>query len=136
MTIGINKIWIIPKLPMSKLKELFVGPDHHLHHIETIKLIFRGLIPIVLVVGGIVLMTLRLSVWGLVLGIPMIIIGVVFLIYTYDAVVSERILPFSDKFVNCSVCGKLTPLSPATDPQDAICATCKADIENGLRSPK
>ena len=78
-------------------------PRSHLHYptLEqklVIKLIFRCLIPLVILVSGVVVFSVRLSVWSALLGIPMVIIGMVLAIYTYDEVVRDKldVPPFSD----------------------------------------
>lgn len=63
--------------------------EHH-HAEETVKLIFRGLIPIILLAGGLVLLALKIPGWSLLLGMPLTILGTVFLIYSYDEVVSKK----------------------------------------------
>ena len=56
-----------------------------------ILLFFRLLIPIVLLISGIALFVSQVPAWGVVLGLPLIIIGAVLVIYTYDEVASIRI---------------------------------------------
>lgn len=62
------------------------------HHAESIiKLILKTVVPIFILSGGIALLTLRISGWSIIFGLPMVVIGVVFLIYTYDEVVSSKL---------------------------------------------
>jgi len=56
------------------------------HSEHVVMLIFRGFIPIVMLIGGLVLLGMRLPGWGLFIGLPLVIIGSVFLIYTYDEI--------------------------------------------------
>jgi|SRR3989344_2097377 len=97
---------------------------HH-HAEEAIKLIFKGLIPVVLLISGLVLLILRLPGWSIIFGLPITIFGVIFLIYTYDEIVQKKINPFTEELANCSICGKLTPVFPGEDPDYIICHTCK-----------
>lgn len=66
------------------------GHESHHHSEEAVKLLLRGLIPIVFLAGGVIILALRISGWSLFLGIPLTIFGVAFLIYTYDEVVSRK----------------------------------------------
>jgi len=65
---------------------------------NTIRLIYKGLIPIVLVLGGIAILALRIQGWSLFLGLPMVVIGVIIMIYTYDEIAQKHIDPFPDTF--------------------------------------
>ena len=67
-------------------------PEHH-HTLEIIRLILKGLIPIVLLSGGLILLALRISGWSLIFGLPLTIFGSVFLIYTYDEMVRKKVDP-------------------------------------------
>lgn len=60
-------------------------------HWVCIALFFRLLIPIVLLVSGVVLFVSNVSVWGLILGLPLIVIGAVLVIYTYDEIASIKV---------------------------------------------
>lgn len=61
------------------------------HHSERmIKLILKAVVPMLILGAGLILLVMRLPGWGIILGLPMVIIGVVFLIYTYDEVVSSK----------------------------------------------
>lgn len=92
---------------------------------SVVRLVFRGLLPIVLVVGGVWLLTSKLSGWNIILGIPMTIIGMVFLIYTYDEVVSSKIQPLSQELVRCRRCMRLTPRMSRVSPEETTCQGCK-----------
>ena len=60
-------------------------------HIEKIiKLVLKTIVPVFILGTGLFLLTMKLPGWGIILGLPMTIIGVVFLIYTYDEVVSSK----------------------------------------------
>ena len=65
--------------------------DRH-HHLESIvKLVLKTVVPIFILIGGIALLTLRIAGWSIIFGLPMVVIGVVFLIYTYDEIVSSSL---------------------------------------------
>ncbi|MDO8341410.1 MAG: hypothetical protein Q7T59_05550 [Candidatus Woesebacteria bacterium] len=56
-----------------------------------VKLVLKTVVPIFILIGGIALLTLRIAGWSIIFGLPMVVIGVVFLIYTYDEIVSSRL---------------------------------------------
>jgi len=64
--------------------------EHH-HAEETVKLIFRGLIPVVFLVSGVVILGLKLPGWSLFIGLPLTIFGTVFLIYSYDEILGKKL---------------------------------------------
>lgn len=106
--------------------------EHDFHYSEIlIKLFLRGLLPVVLLVSGVVLLVLEIPGWSIIFGFPMIIIGVVFLIYTYDYVIRRRVLPVPTKLPRCKKCGRLIPPTQEVDPKNPICYSCKKD-----RAPK
>lgn len=108
---------------------------HEEHHSENgVRLTFRVLIPIVLLGGGLTLLALRIAGWSIIFGLPMITFGVVFLVYTYDELVSNVVKPIPKKIVKCSVCGEdTTKLYPWQESKDAICPTCRVDIAKGIK---
>jgi hypothetical protein len=66
--------------------------DDKYHHAESIvKLILKTVVPISILSGGIALLTLRIAGWSIIFGLPMVVIGIVFLIYTYDEIVSSKL---------------------------------------------
>lgn len=73
------------------------GPRRERNYLEIVKLIFKGLIPIVFLIAGVVILSLRISGWSLLLGIPLTIFGTVFLIYTYDEVLTKTLPPMPPK---------------------------------------
>ena len=110
--------------------------EHH-HERDGVRLTFRVLIPIVLLGGGLTLLALRIAGWSIIFGLPMITFGVVFLIYTYDELASNVIRPIPEKVVKCSVCEKDTfKLYSWQENKDAICLTCRDDIEKGVKNTK
>ena len=97
-----------------------------------LKSIIKVIIPMALLAGGIAVLALSLPGWSIILGIPMVIFGVVFLLYTYDEIVTTHFFSPPGRIVKCSVCGRPTPLDRGQDEEDAICVSCKIDIEKGL----
>ena len=79
---------------MKHLSRKYAKSSHsHSEHLVT--LILRGAIPIVMITAGIIILGMRLSGWSIFSGLPLIIIGSVFLIYTYDEVSRERYIDTS-----------------------------------------
>ena len=106
--------------------------DYHHHYENGANLTLRVIIPIAFLTSGLVLLSLRIAGWSIIFGLPLIVFGTVFLVYTYDEVVSKTVKPIPDKIVECSVCGKpTTKLYPWQDEQDVICQSCKEDIAKG-----
>lgn len=107
------------------------------HSSNGVRLFFRVLIPIVLLVGGLALLALRIAGWSIIFGLPMVTFGVVFLIYTYDELVSNVVRPIPEKTVKCSDCGKDTVrLYPWQKDEDTVCPTCREDIAKGIKKDK
>lgn len=48
-------------------------------------------LPLVLIVGGAIILISKMPGWSLILGLPMVVIGVVFLIYAYDEAVTRKL---------------------------------------------
>jgi len=49
-----------------------------------IRLVVQAILGLGLLIDGLVLLSLRIAVWSLLLGLPMVIVAVVFIIFTYD----------------------------------------------------
>lgn len=111
-------------------KEFFKG--------QNIILIFKGLIPIIILSAGIAILALRITGWSLFLGLPMSVIGVVFLIIIYDDIVSKQIgiVPEEPELTVCSVCGEPTPKLLGIAKEDTICPSCREKIEKGIKKIK
>ena len=104
------------------------------HQVDGVRLLYKIIIPIVFLTAGLILLSLRIAGWSIIFGLPLIVFGTVFLVYTYDEVVSRTVKPIPDKIVECSVCGKpTTKLYPWQDEKDVICQSCKEDIAKGVR---
>lgn len=84
--------------------------------------------------GGIILLFLRIPGWSLLLGLPAIQIGLVLLIFTFEAVGRKKsALPSKEyHLVNCLVCGKQT-IAPKYI-QKRICDDCQSKIAQKLKS--
>lgn len=98
--------------------------SHH-HAEEAARILLRGLIPITLVTSGVYLLVRGVPGWSMIIGVPMLIFGIVFIIYTYDEVVSKKVDRDIQSFV-CSACGQLASNDPASANQNNICEVCKA----------
>lgn len=90
-----------------------------------IRLVLKGLLPVVLVFSGLALLYLNLSGWSIILGLPMLVIGSVFIIYTYDDIFQKRIEPIRGALTNCIVCGKPTPIIAGVDKGKTVCHKCQ-----------
>lgn len=65
--------------------------DQWYHREKLMLLLLRVIASLTLLIAGITLLALRIPGWGLILGLPMIIFGSVFIIYTYDEVLSRHV---------------------------------------------
>ncbi len=97
-----------------------------------LKLFFRAVIPLAMLVFGVILMISRLSGWNLIIGTPIVVLGTVFLIYTYNEVINKTAIPLSQEFTRCLVCGHLTPRVNGILPEETICFECKKTISKKL----
>lgn len=96
---------------------------------NTIKVIFKGLIPILFFIGGVVILVSRIAFWSIFLGLPTFIIGFAMLINALDEITTSTILPKSHA-VGCMVCKKPTPAIPGIPEKETICAKCEREIVN------
>lgn len=60
-----------------------------------IRIIIQAVLGLVLLIGGIILLALRISGWSIILGLPMVVISSVFIVYTYDDAASKWTKPKS-----------------------------------------
>ena len=95
---------------------------------SVIKLIFRGVIPLALLISGVVILTSPLLGWSLLLGLPMLITGVAMVIFTYDEIISKKVYSYAEELTRCVICDKLTPRLAGINPEDSICSHCKQEI--------
>lgn len=86
------------------------------------------MIPIVFLIAGLALLALSIPGWSLIIGLPITIFGVVFLLYTYDEVVSKKVIPIQGEIADCVACGKPTPIFPGQDPNDVVCPVCQGQL--------
>ena len=87
-----------------------------------------------LFLGGIALLALRLPGWSLILGLPAVQIGLVFLIFTFDDIARNKVGPQSLHMIPCSVCGK--PTLAHQWEQEKICVACQKMIAQKLSKKK
>jgi hypothetical protein len=98
------------------------------------KFVLQTFICLVLLGGGIIILALRIAGWSLFLGLPMILFGVVFLIFTFDHLARNKFGKESLQIVLCSVCGRPTP-SPCWQNEN-ICPECEKKIAQKLKEEK
>ena len=101
---------------MSKIKAAIVS------------LIMRGLIPIVLLVSGIFLLSLHIPGWSIIFGLPIVVFGTVFLIYTYDDLVSKKVVEAEKDLETCPICKEIHAIPKGTNSKDFICEKCREQI--------
>lgn len=77
-----------------------------------------------LFVGGLILLFLRIPGWSLIIGLPAVQIGLVFLIFSYDRFTNKKVGIGSLYSLECQECGK-SFLSFQQD-QEKICPFCAA----------
>ena len=96
---------------------------NHNHFAQNTKLLFRGILPVVLISGSLVLLVLQITGWSIILGLPMLVIGVTFAIFTYDEMAQKSIDPYCEHVAVCSKCGQLF-LPGAKDA--SVCKNCSS----------
>lgn len=92
---------------------------------SNLKLLFKGLIPIILFVGGIAILISRITFYSIFLGLPVTIIGLGILINALDEIVSSAILPEAE-ITKCRICKKPTPVISGIAQEETICVKCRA----------
>lgn len=76
---------------LSDKEAEFKAKEHDWYHKSMlIGIVLRVVVAMGLLVSGIVVMAMRTGVWGIIFGLPMIVFGSVFMIYTYDEVLSKN----------------------------------------------
>jgi len=75
---------------MEKEQEEILKSRHHYvtHVTQLTRIIIKAVLPVVLLLAGLWLLTLRLAGWSIIFGLPMVVLGVIFLIYAYDEILS------------------------------------------------
>lgn len=94
----------------------------------------RLLLSLALFGGGVILLSLRIPGWSVILGLPAVQIGIVFIIFTFDEVAQDRVGPRSFHVISCSLCGKPT-LAPYWQ-EEKICKECQKKIAKKLKIKK
>ena len=90
--------------------------------------VFKCMIPIFLLLSGIVILVIRIPGWSLLLGLPLVVLGTVFTVYTYDGLVGQGLGDYKKDISNCQVCRKPTPVFKGQDKNKIVCPVC-ANIE-------
>lgn len=73
--------------------EILAREDSWYHKEVLVRIFLRVIVAVGLLVGGLILLAMRLPGWSIIFGLPMIIFGSVFIIYTYDEVLSRKLEP-------------------------------------------
>lgn len=105
--------------------------EEYLYIEGTTKILFKGIIPVVLFLGGIVVLVSGVAGWNMILGIPITIIGLAILINVFDDISSSAILP-RPYLTSCASCGKATPVLPGIPENKTICAKCNREIKQAV----
>jgi len=100
---------------------------HHLEHI--LKIFFKGLIPLSLLFSGIVLLISKVSGWSLIAGLPLVVFGLVFSIYSYDEFLREEENFSYSSPKKCSICGRKTYNFEKIKGK-IVCRDCKASLKD------
>lgn len=61
-----------------------------LYNSEVIKVLIQASLGLGLLGGGIVLLALKIPGWSIIFGLPMVVISTIFIIYTYDDILSKH----------------------------------------------
>jgi hypothetical protein len=77
--------------------------------------------------GGIIILALRIAGWSLLIGLPTVILGIIFLIFTLDNLAREKFGKESTQIVLCSICGRPTP-APSWQ-NEKICPECEKKLK-------
>lgn len=99
-----------------------------------VKFILEIIICLSLLGGGIILLALRIPGWSLLMGLPLTVLGNIFLIFTIDAVARKKLGQESLQTVLCSICGQPTPAP--TWQNEKICLVCEEKLATKLKKEK
>lgn len=105
-------------LPTSKL----INPGSP-HYFWLLTKALTFIISLALFIGGIYILSLKIPVWSLLLGFPATEIGMLALIFTFDATLRQKIGPESFYVDICSICGKFC-ISTRKPEEKAVCIDC------------
>lgn len=114
-------------------KNHFTRDNSAVTNYKTVSMLIRVAVPLFLLAGGITLLALRISGWSLIFGLPVTVLGVVFLVYTYDGMVNASNLR-GKNLANCKICNNLEEVEGGEFPDDYICKSCRRDIQQGLKN--
>lgn len=97
---------------------------------DYIALLMRSLVPsvvgLVLLIGGVWLLTLPLPGWKLILGIPAAQMGIVVLMYAFDDITKKRLHPDHLQSLICPFCSFNNLIQPGT--KTIHCGRCMKKI--------
>ena len=99
-----------------------------------LKQLLSVILSLALFAGGIAILYLHLPGWSLILGLPAILLGVVFIIFVLDQVARELFTPPHFIMTKCKVCGKTTFVKEGN--QDKICGRCREELVEELLKEK
>lgn len=89
---------------------------------------FKNLIvafsPVILLVGGVWLLSLRIPGWSLILGLPAVQLGIVLIVFSFDWAIRKKYDLSKLHIVKCEICGDPTaaPLGEVHE----LCPRCRA----------
>lgn len=85
--------------------------------------ISRFIAPMILFAGGVWLLSLRISGWSMLLGLPAIQVGIVFIILGFDNSAKKTFSPSEFHIVKCEVCGD--PTAAPLGETHEVCPRCR-----------
>ncbi len=80
-----------------------------------------------LFIGGIVLLSLKIPGWSLIIGLPAVQFGLIFMIFNYDRAANKRVGINSLYSVECPICHK--SFLSYTREGEEVCPFCQAKID-------
>jgi hypothetical protein len=95
--------------------------------------ILTFIISLAIFIGGIYILTLRIPVWSLLLGFPAAQIGMVALIFTFDATLRRKIGQESFYMGICSICGRFC-ISTRKPGEKVVCIDCAMKLKQDKKS--
>lgn len=98
------------------------------HKVSILKIIFSNIIPIILLISGIIIFTGQIPGWSLIIGLPMIVFGVVFMIYSYDELAKNGAESEITDLAKCSICKRYTNRDTDVLEEDTICPSCQTKL--------
>jgi hypothetical protein len=91
-------------------------------------------VSLILFVGGVALLALNIPGWSLILGLPSVQIGIVLLIFTYEAIGQRKSTLSAQEYhlISCLICHRPS-LSPKFI-QKTICQDCQVKIAQNIKN--